>query len=110
MGWGFDLNEIISIGSTIWAKPWGDGFSYHEITWKGSALLIDQIFDACLKVNGNENDATRTPDPLIKIPNLPLNMSFDDPASFDYREKLVPPSSIGNCLPRPAEKTRRAVF
>lgn len=110
MGWGFDLNEIISIGSTIWAKPWGDGFSYHEITWKGSALLNDQIFDACLKVNGNENDATRTPDPLIKIPNLPLNMSFDDPASFDYREKLVPPSSIGNCLPRPAEKTRRAVF
>jgi hypothetical protein len=115
MGYGFYLNDIISIGSTTWGKPFSGtdyygAFSYHEIAWKGSALLNDQIFDACLKVNGNELDATRKPDPIKKIPSLPLNILFDDPNSFDYREKLVTPSSIARCLPLPTTKTRRAVI
>jgi hypothetical protein len=52
----FYLNEIISIGSSIWGKPFDGRFSYHEVAWKGSAELNDNIFDACLKVNSNEKD------------------------------------------------------
>lgn len=115
MGYGLYLNDIISIGSSTWGKPFSGtdyygAFSYHEIAWKGGALLNDQIFDACLKVNSNELDATRTPNPVKKIPSLPLNILFDDPTSFDYREKLVTPSSRKDCLPLPTTKTRRAVF
>jgi hypothetical protein len=110
----FHLNEIISIGSSIWGKPFPRGvspgmFSYHEVAWKGSAELHDNIFDACLKVNGNEKDGKRTPDPEKKIPSLPLDMPFSNPGSFDYREKLVAPHTIGDCLPQPTKKTRRPV-
>lgn len=112
MGLSFALNEIISIGLSVWGKPFSDGrFSYHEVAWKGSAELNDNIFDACLKVNGKEKDETRTPDPdsTKRISTLPLNIPFDDPGSFDYREKLVAPSSIKDCLPMPTRKTRRPV-
>jgi hypothetical protein len=68
------------------------------------------VFDACLKVNGNEIEKTRTPNPGKKIPTLPLNMSFDDPDSFDYREMLVLPTSKGDCLPRSIYKVRRTVI
>jgi len=110
----FYLNEIISIGSSVWGKPFSDSmypgmFNYHEVAWKGFAELHDNIFDACLKVNSNEKGTTRTPDPIKKTPSLPLNMPFDDSGSFDYREKLVAPRSITGCLPNPLRKKRRPV-
>ena len=65
----FALNEIIYIGSSKWGKPFPDSmypgmYSYHEVAWKGSAELNDNIFDACLKVNGKEEDKKKTPDTI----------------------------------------------
>ena len=102
MGWSFELYEIIAIGLSTWAKPWGNGFSYHEVGWKDSAGLNDNVFDGCLKINGNPSGT--------RVAELPLNIPFDDSSSLDYREKLVPPASIGNCLPQTAQRTRREVY
>jgi hypothetical protein len=110
MGNNFNLNEVMPIGSSIWSKPFSGTFSFHEVAWKGSAELNDKIFDACLKVNGKEKDATRRPDATYRTSSLPLNMPFDDPGSFDYREKLVAADSIKDCLPMPKSKTRRPVM
>ncbi len=54
----FECNEIMSIQGgppTIWAPPFppGNGFSYHEIAFKGGATSTDIIYDACLKVADN---------------------------------------------------------
>ncbi len=110
----FGLNEIMAIGSGTWGKPFKDRdsygvFSFHEVAWKGAAELNDRIFDACMKVNGSEIGGTRTPDPIYKIPSLPLNIAFDDSSSFDYRERLVASAFIKDCLPVPTRKIRREV-
>ena len=103
MGWFFDLNPLLAIGSSTWqtACGWG-GFSYHEVAWKGGCNAPDPVFDACLQVDGDA-DPTVTP----HIPLLPTNMTFGTPGSGDYRDKLSP---SGNCDPQPSSRTHRSVF
>jgi len=71
MGWSFRCNEIIAIGYNNWAVPFGWGFSYHEIPWKGACTQNDNIFDGCLKVDGDADPTTPPRTPL-----LPTNMLF----------------------------------
>lgn len=106
MGWGFSLNEIIAVGYSTFACPnWGCGFNYHEVAWTGDALASEPVFDACLKVDGDA-DPVNPPHTAL----LPKNIPFDDPSGIDYRERLVPPSSITNCQAQPPEKVRPPVF
>ncbi|MET0622686.1 MAG: hypothetical protein ABW250_06895 [Pyrinomonadaceae bacterium] len=105
MGWGFDLNEILGIGSNVWqtACGWG-GFSYHEVAWKDACLADDEVFDGCLEVDGDA-DPTAAP----HTPLLPVNMRFGNPGDGDYRDRLCTPAGSPNCAPQPATRQRRAV-
>jgi hypothetical protein len=106
MGWGFDLNPLLAIGSAIWqtACGWG-GFSYHEVAWKNACTASDEVFDACLQV---DSDADPTGPPHTGL--LPTNMVFGAPGDGLYRSRLCPPSGQPACAPQPATRTRRSVI
>lgn len=103
MGWSFQLNPILAIGSNTWetACGWG-GFNYHEIPWKDACTEADRVYDACLQVDGDA-DPTSAPHTAL----LPTNMVFGTPGSGGYRDKLSPG---GNCDPLPATRQRRSVY
>lgn len=106
MGYNFELNEIVPVGYATFGCPnWGCSFSYHEVAWEGSAQVDEEVHDACLKVD-RDSDPVNPP----HIPLLPVNMRFDDPSGLDYRERLVPPSSLVNCQARPDTKVRPTVY
>ena len=97
MGFGFQLNPILAIGSNAWfpgCPNWANhGFSYHEVAWKPACGANDNIFDACLQVNTNP-----VPPPFNGV--LPKNMQFST-----YKPLLSP---SGTCDPQ-GPCTRRTV-
>ena len=101
---GFALNEVIAIGYGIWAVPFGYGFNYHEVAWKGACTQNENIFDGCLKVDGDADPTTAPHSPL-----LPTNMLFGGCGNLDYRLRLCPPTSDGcaNCVPQPGTTRQR---
>lgn len=100
----FHLNPIIAIGYNTWAVPFDGSFSYHEVAWKGGATATDNVFDGCLKVDGDA-DPTTTP----HTPLLPINMLFGDCMTVNYRLRLCPPGSdgCGACVPQPGSTRQR---
>lgn len=111
MSSNFDLNEIVAIGQPSFGCPnWGCGFSYHAVAWAGNCASTDNIYDACLKVDGN-GDPMSAP----RTPLLPINMLFsDDDASapYVYRESLTPAGASGyeRCLAEGSETALRLQF
>lgn len=108
MGWSFDLNPLLAIGSNVWqtACGWG-GFSYHEVAWKGACGADENVFDACLKVDGDANPTAPPHTPL-----LVANIKFGDCTTMNYRLRLSPPTPTGcvKCAPQPQTRTRRALI
>ncbi|MFW9887052.1 MAG: hypothetical protein ACFFER_02645 [Candidatus Thorarchaeota archaeon] len=105
MGYSFGLNPLLAIGSSIWQPACGwSGFSYHEVAWKGDCTEEDRVFDACLKVDG-DNDPTSPP----HQPVLPCNMRFGNAGDSEYRDRLATPSSRSNCNPQPSTRKRRDI-
>jgi hypothetical protein len=106
MGYDFDLNAILAIGSSTWrtACGWG-GFSYHEVAWKGACTESDRIFDACLKVDGDSDPTTAPYTPL-----LPVNMVFGAAGAGAYRDRLATPAGRATCVPQPGARIRRPVY
>ncbi len=103
MGWGFQLNPLLAIGSTTWQTACGwSGFSYHEIAWKGACTASEYIFDACLQV-----DVDADPKVAPHTGELPRNMRFGNAGDGDYRDRLSP---SGTCDPQPTSRARRAVY
>lgn len=100
----FDLNPLIAIGYNIWTVPFGGGFSYHEVAWKGGCTQNDNVFDGCLQVDGDADPTTGPHTPL-----LPTNMLFGDCATMNYRLRLCPPGPLGcgSCVPQPGTSRRR---
>ena len=105
MGYYFDLNDILGIGSTVWQTccGWG-GFSYHEVAWEGACTAADDVFDACLQVDGGADPTTP---PYTAL--LPVDMLFGQPGDGTYRDCLASPAGRPNCDPQPASRQRRAV-
>jgi hypothetical protein len=104
----FNLNPILAIGSTTWETACGfPGFMYHEVAWKGACTAAEEVFDACLQVDGDPDPTTA---PHTEL--LPTNMPFGNPGDGQYRSRLCPPgpSGQGSCNPVPATRTRRMVF
>ena len=95
------------------AKPiaiigFSGSFSYHEVAWKGGCTQFDNVFDGCLKVDG-DTDPTSAP----HTPLLATNLLFGDCAAMNYRLRLCPPgpSGCGACVPAPATtRQRRALI
>ena len=103
MGWGFNLNPLLAIGSATWQTACGwPGFSYHEVGWKGACTANEHIFDACLQVD-IDGDPTAAP----HTGELPRNMRFGNSGDGDYRDRLSP---SGSCDPQPTSRARRAVY
>ena len=102
MGWSFQLNPLLAIGSNTWqtACNWG-GFSYHEVPWKGACTEAEEVFDACLQVDGDA-DPTTAPHTAL----LPTNIVFGAAGAGGYRDRLSP---SGNCDPQPTSRQRRSV-
>ena len=106
MGSGFGLNEVISIGYSTWSTPCGwSTFNYHEVAWKGACDINDDIFDACLKVDGDNSPRTSPHTPL-----LPINMKFGNCGDLLYRDRLTSLSGCPYCNPQPATKQHRQVI
>lgn len=103
MGYWFDLNELLAIGSNVWqtACGWG-GFSYHEVAWKDGCTANDPVWDACLQVDGDADPTTAPHTPL-----LPTNIRFGTPGTMDYLDRLVTPATRAACQPQPGTTRQR---
>lgn len=111
MGSGFfHLNPMLGIGSTVWQPAchgidgWSDGFGYHEVAWTGACGSNDNVYDACLQVDGDP-DPTTAPHTAL----LPVNMRFGNPGDLEYRDRLTVPADRANCSPLSGTRTRRPV-
>jgi hypothetical protein len=105
MGYGFGLNPMLGIGSSVWQPACGwSGFSYHEVAWESACGANEPVWDACLKVDA---DADPTTPPHTAL--LPTNMRFGNSGDGDYRDHLATPAGRPNCNPQPGTRTRRSV-
>ncbi|MBI5027121.1 MAG: hypothetical protein HZC12_10440 [Nitrospirae bacterium] len=103
----------MAIGHTTWSTPcaawasvgWWGGFGYHEVAWKGACDVNDEVFDACLKVDG-DSDPTGGPP---HTPLLPVNLKFGNCGDLLYRDRLASPTGCPNCNPQPPTKQRRQI-
>jgi hypothetical protein len=100
----FALNPVLAIGFSTWAVPFGFGFSYHEVAWKGACTQNENVFDGCLKVDGDADPTTAPHTPL-----LPTNILFGDCTTMNYRLRLCPPGAAGcgACVPQPGTTRKR---
>jgi len=105
-GDGFDINPVIGIGGTAFGAPFQDrsySFSFHEVAWEEGPQGQDGIYDACLQVNGNELERTRTPDTGHQVAFLSAGEPFTDGDGADtflYREQLAVKTLIPGIVPR----------
>lgn len=105
MGWGFALNQMLGIGSNVWQTCCGwSGFSYHEVAWEDACTANDDVFDACLQVDG-DSDPTAAPHVAL----LPQDLRFGNPGNLLYRDRLATPAGRATCNPQPGTRTRRVV-
>jgi hypothetical protein len=106
-GLQFETNPIRVIGSSMWQTPCGisSGFNYHEVAWDGDCGFQDQIFDACLEVNGTANPALP---PFL--PLLPTAIAFAPVFGRGYRFYLVTAAAQNNCIPNSAGRQRRPII
>ena len=85
IGESFECNAISAIKDQPWGQPFGWGFRYHRMGWRGSENDTGKVFDACLKVTGGV---------------IPVNMLFGlDTTPNGYKFLLVAPESYGTCSP-----------
>lgn len=100
----FNTNPIKKIGSQVRATT---TFSGHEVAWRGYATADDEVFDACLQVDG---DPDPSQDPFH--PLLATNLRFGKPGEKTYRFRLSPPPPVNGtdlCRPFPDQKQHRPI-
>jgi hypothetical protein len=96
----FALKPTIRIGFSRWVVG---GFKFHEVAWTGECRENDEIFDACLKVDGDDDPCTRTP-------LLPQNLRFGQIGEHGYRFRLVDDEHEKICQPSaPLSRVRRLI-
>lgn len=106
---GFELNEIIAIGTDVWKIPFQGRFSYHAIAADTNTSLVGnrdiKVYDACLEYDNrttpwdNASDSARVRylptgvafSQYIDFPTIPMSKAPDD----SYREHLAANSSEG---------------
>ena len=100
----FALNPVIAIGYNVWEVPFGSGFRYHEVPWKGACTENENVFDGCLKLDGDADPSQPPHTPL-----LPTNMLFGDCAAMNYRKRLCSPAGCPKCQAQPGTHKRRPI-
>src|SRR6266851_4168247 len=92
-GPGFALNDLLGIGSSVWQPACGwAAFNYHEVAWEAACTANDDVYDACLQVDG-DGDPTTAP----HVPLLAQDLRFGDPGDLVYRDRLATPAGRPNC-------------
>lgn len=111
MQWDFQLNDILAIGSNVWQPPcqgidnWSGGFSYHEVAWEDGCTADDDVFDACLEVDGDADPTDHSSHTAL----LPTDLRFGNPGDLLYRDRLAVPASRASCSPAPDTRGRRSI-
>lgn len=98
---GFTYNPIKKIGESKWST---DAFDFHTVAWEGECDEGNDVYDACLKVDGDEDPANSP-----SMPVLPTNLRFGKHSDRQYRFRLVAPSNPNAAQPEPHKRRRRAV-
>jgi hypothetical protein len=106
----FDLNKTTAIGGLPFTGPGDAAFEYHAVAWNGTATSSDDVFDACVKVDGDL-------DPTVNPPGTEAcvdGMAFEDVtpgAPYVYRERLAAPGATGydRCIAQPSVKSRTPI-
>jgi hypothetical protein len=89
-------------GRTCWEKT---TFSGHTVAWEGAGTADEDIYDACLEIDGDEDPITAPHKPL-----LPANLRFGQVGEKGYVFRLTPPPDPGTVRPTPANnRTRRSI-
>lgn len=82
-------------------------FEYHEVAWKDACSFNDDLFDACLEVDADE-EPTKPPQTGV----LAIQTKFGTLQQGNYRFQLAPPPKYGEddaCKPTPNTRQRRAI-
>jgi len=95
MGHDFKTNPILLVGDSHWRPV---RFEHHSVAWKGNCTEDDELFDACLQVDGD-----RKPDLPPQFPKQPTKMVFGGRSRDSYQSAL----STDNFRPLPNTKQRR---
>jgi hypothetical protein len=101
---GFDYNPVLRIGESQWHE---DHFNFHVLAWEGDCDIDNNVFDACLQVDGDHNP-TNSDD--RHVPLLPVNIRFGGAGEQFYSYRLVAPCNPPtNGQPRPEKRLRRTI-
>jgi hypothetical protein len=103
IGPGFKLNPFLAIGSDAWLI--NKDFGFHEVAWTGDCFESDSVYDACLKIDSDENPAIPP-----QTPNLPVHQTFGSPGQAGtYRAQIAAFQDQQSCAPQPTLRIRRPV-
>lgn len=124
-----DLATVVStfanvLGCSLWQSPMGGGgsfftnpirlfghtnfkpaeFTNHVVAWKGACTENEEVFDACVLVDGDDDPVNAPHTPI-----LPANLRFGEPDEKGYLFRLAAPlgSHPGAILPRPSPLDRQ---
>lgn len=100
----FDYNPILRIGESEWRQS---NFGYHAVAWEEDCNVHNDVFDACLQIDGDEDPTTAD---TRHVPLLPTDLRFGGPKEKLYRDRLVRPiNPVGAARPDPAGRKRRSI-
>jgi hypothetical protein len=103
VGNGFPLNPLRGIGGSDWTRLYG-AFAFHEVAWGGGASAEDQVWDACVELDG-DGDPARAP----HVPALATGQVFAGAENACYRDWITAKKGRDLCRPQPSMRVRRPV-
>lgn len=95
MGKKFDVHPIQAIGYADWDEPFSGSFSYHEVAWEDSISAEGYIYDACLRVDENQQE-----DPDDRESLLPVYLQMGTQEDSEEYLRLLTPNTdegAGSC-------------
>jgi hypothetical protein len=100
----FDYNPILRIGESRWHQSF---FNYHVVAWEEDCDINNDVFDACLQIDSDE-DPTNADSNHVAL--LPTDLRFGTATEKLYRTRLVAPTSSSDAaMPRPNKRRRRFI-
>jgi hypothetical protein len=100
----FTTHPIRLIGASSF-KP--EEFNFHEVAWKDECSFNDDLFDACLELDGDPFPGKPPHEPVLAI-----QTKFGTAKEGDYRFRLAPRPPRNEpdaCHPSPQERRRRPI-
>ena len=104
MGTNFVTNPVRLIGASSFEPA---DFKYHEVAWKDCCSLNDELFDACVELDGDPRPSERPHSGVLAI-----QVKFGTGRAGTYRFRLVAPPRRGRpnrCKPTPDKRKRRPI-